>query len=126
MVATGVPPADSITTFNQRNLPSTVNATTGEADPAIFTDSVLFSRTPVGVGDAELTALAAEGRSETDPDARDEIYRQINERAMDEALLVPICVAQFAYTGSPNLVNLESMGLTFAASADLRYVGVTE
>jgi hypothetical protein len=45
---------------------------------------------------------------------------------MEEALLVPICVAQFAYTGNADMVGLDRLGLTFAASADLRYVGVAQ
>ncbi|SEO49715.1 ABC transporter substrate-binding protein [Trujillonella endophytica] len=119
----GVPPAESITVFNQQGFPAATNAIPGEVDPALFTTSAIFSRTPLAADDAELVALADEARAELDPDARAELYQQINERVMEQAILIPICTAQFGYAGAGDIVGLDRLGLTYAAAADFRYVG---
>lgn len=119
----GVPPADSINVFNQQPFDAATNAVPGEVDPALFTTSALFSRTPIAANDAELVALADQARAELDEDVREDLYHQINDRVMELGVYMPICTAQFGYAGAGDIVGLDRLGLTYAAAADFRYVG---
>lgn len=59
--------------------------------PVLHSESGLYGRF---IGSDELDRLCEAGRSETDPDARHDIYRQIETLLQEQALLVPFCHRQ--------------------------------
>lgn len=61
------------------------------AYPVLHSEAGLYGRF---IGSSELDRLCEAGRTETDPDARHDIYRQIETMISDRALLVPFCHRQ--------------------------------
>jgi ABC-type oligopeptide transport system substrate-binding subunit len=62
------------------------------------------------LGGAELTELAERGRAETDPRRRDAIYRQVEELAAREALILPLFYAQVYCFTRPEVEGLGPLG----------------
>ena len=122
----GVDPSQSVIAFNQQNFDSASNAIPGTVDPAQATNYALIAPFPLATGDAKLQALITQAAAEVDHDKREALYRQINEKVINDALFVPICAAQFSWVGNTHLVNLDKMGLTWGSGVDFRYVGVSK
>ena len=87
----------------------------------------LFSSETVGgnfnwscISDPEIDALLEQGRVESDPDARREIYLQVSQMVMDEALAAPLVDELSVWAMHANISGLQFNGFTYPIVADVQ------
>lgn len=87
----------------------------------------LFSSETVGgnfnwscISDPEIDALLEQGRVESDPDARREIYLQVSQMVMDAALAAPLVDELSMWAMHANISGLQFNGFTYPIVADVQ------
>ena len=120
-------PAQVISSFTgQKSVDSYVSQWPGAVDPARTVASLYLKGgtfNPGGTVDEQIAQLAERGLAATPGPDREQVYRQISARAVDQHLQLPICNTSSLLMATGSVRSVQS---TIAGAVDLRAVEIAK